>query len=288
MTLQPKIVIICQARTGSSRLPGKVLLPLAGEPLLMRFLERVSMSKHARNLVVATTTNAQDDEIEVLCRRGGYCVFRGHETDLLDRHFRAAQQMEADVVVKIPSDCPLIDPEVIDIVIDAFLERYPHVDYASNLHPGTWPDGNDVEVMTFLALQRAWASASQLHEREHTTPWLWEHNPYVHRLNVERVDGQRLETRHRWTIDHPEDYLLIRAVYNGLYHSNPHFRCEDVMTFLRQHPEIDLLNEHLRGQNWYAAYRQHMDRRNQHTPTAERIQTATIPNDLPPQRRIAL
>lgn len=256
MSMHPKVVIICQARTGSTRLSGKVLLPLAGEPLLLRFLERVSMSKHAANLVVATTQKSQDDEIVSLCEGAGYTVFRGHETDLLDRHFQAASATDADVVVKIPTDCPLIDPRVIDLVIDTYLGSYPHVDYVSNLHPGTWPDGNDVEVMTFLALQRAWASARLPHEREHTTPWLWENNHHIRTLNVERPDGQKLDERHRWTIDHPEDYLLIRAVFDALYWDNPRFRCEDVLSFLAQHPEVDLINEHLRGQGWYTTHLQ--------------------------------
>jgi spore coat polysaccharide biosynthesis protein SpsF len=268
MSLQPRVVIICQARTGSTRLAGKILLPLAGEPLLLRFLERVSMSKYATNLVVATTQKPQDDEIVSLCEGAGYVVFRGHETDLLDRHFRAASMMDADVVVKIPTDCPLIDPRVIDQVIEAFLNAYPHVEYGSNLHPGTWPDGNDVEVMTFLALQRAWASATLPHEREHTTPWFWEDNHNVRMLNVERLDGQKLDERHRWTIDHPEDYLLIRAVFDALYWDNPRFRCEDVLSFLAQHPEVDLINEHLRGQSWYAT---HLQKKTQEFPSKRRI-----------------
>lgn len=160
MSMNPKVVVICQARTGSTRLSGKVLLPLAGEPLLLRFLERVSMSKYAANLVVATTYKPQDDEIVSLCEGAGYAVFRGHETDLLDRHFQAACAMEADVVVKIPTDCPLIDPRVIDLVIDTYLAAYPHVDYVSNLHPGTWPDGNDVEVMTCECVRRSNRMAS--------------------------------------------------------------------------------------------------------------------------------
>ena len=260
MKHSPKVVIICQARMGSTRLSGKIMLPLAGEPLLMRFLERVSLARHARNLIVATTTLERDDEIADLCRIAGYNVFRGHPTDLLDRHFHAARQAEADVVVKIPTDCPLIDPMVIDTVIDEFLKHYPFVDYASNLHPGTWPDGNDVEVMTVLALQRAWVSAREPHEREHTTPWLWEKNPNINSLNVLRPDGRQLEERHRWTIDHPEDYVLVRAVYDSLYHAEPRFSCEQVLSFLEAHPEIDHVNQHLRGQSWYVNYLQSQSR----------------------------
>ncbi len=256
MKISPKVVIVCQARMGSTRLAGKVMLPLAGEPLLMRFLERVSMARYARNMIVATTTLEQDDEIVNRCRIAGYKVYRGHPTDLLDRHFHAARQEEADVVVKIPTDCPLIDPMVIDMVIGEFLKHYPFVDYASNLHPGTWPDGNDVEVMTILALQRAWVTARENHEREHTTPWLWEKNPNINSLNILRPDGRELEARHRWTIDHPEDYVLVRAVYDALYHVGPRFSCEQVLSFLEAHPEIDHVNQHLRGQSWYVTHLQ--------------------------------
>lgn len=254
MTTRPKIAIVCQARMSSSRLPGKVLLPLSGAPLLVRFLERVQRSTYSDRLVVATTVLQVDDVIESLCADHGIEVYRGHPTDLLDRHFHAARHAEADVVVKIPSDCPLIDPHVIDTVIESFIERYPFVDYVSNLHPGTWPDGNDVEVMTMLALHRAWVSARRPHEREHTTPWLWEGNPNISALNIERPDGQVLERRHRWTIDYPEDYILIRAVYDTLYSSNPAFTCEDVLHVMAAHPEIDAANKHLRGRSWYAEY----------------------------------
>lgn len=254
MTTHPRIAIVCQARMSSSRLPGKVLLPLSDAPLLLRFLERIQLSAYAQHLVVATTNLDVDDAIASLCIEHGYTVYRGHPTDLLDRHFHAARLVEADVVVKIPSDCPLIDPHVIDMVIEAFIKPYPFVEYASNLHPGTWPDGNDVEVMTMLALHRAWVSARQPHEREHTTPWLWENNPNIRVLNVMRPDGQVLEQRHRWTIDYPEDYSLIRAVYDALYSSNPAFTCEDILHVMAMHPEIDAVNTHLRGRSWYTEH----------------------------------
>lgn len=247
----PRIVIICQARLGSTRLPKKVLLPLAGKPLLLRFLERVSRSRLAHMVVVATTTDPVDDQLCQLSAEAGYNVFRGHSHDLLDRHLRAAQAFDADVVVKIPSDCPLIDPNIIDTVIASYLACNGTVDYVSNLHPGSWPDGNDVEVMSVKILERAWYAAFLPHEREHTTPWIWDGNAGVRTANVVWNHGPDLSMSQRWTIDYPEDYVLIKAVYDQLYCRSPHFGTMDILSFLSDHPEIAGVNAHLAGVNWY-------------------------------------
>src|SRR5262249_25121812 len=153
-------------------LPGKVLLPLAGRTVLEAQLARIQAAPARFELVVATTTLPADDAIVGVCRRAGVRCFRGHPTDLLDRHVRAARVLRADVVVKIPSDCPLIDPSAIARVLDAPNDEGGE-DYRSNLHPVTWPDGNDVEVMGRAALEQAWLLATRLYEREHTTPFLW-------------------------------------------------------------------------------------------------------------------
>ncbi|MBF0556007.1 MAG: NTP transferase domain-containing protein, partial [Nitrospirae bacterium] len=139
------IMTIIQTRTGSTRLPGKVLLPLGGKPLFVRMVERVKQTSLAGNIVVATTRDAEDDIIEQFCLREAIKCFRGHPVDLLDRHFQAAITFGADAVVKIPSDCPLIDVGVIDQVLGFFIEHPGEFDYVSNLHPATYPDGNDVE-----------------------------------------------------------------------------------------------------------------------------------------------
>jgi spore coat polysaccharide biosynthesis protein SpsF len=166
------VVVVIQARTGSTRLPGKVLLPAAGAPLLQRMLERVTSARTPSDVVVATTMDPADDAVIDIAHRSGVRAVRGHATDLLDRHVRAVHGTAADYVVKIPSDCPLIDPETIDCVIGKALAS--NVDFVSNLHPPTWPDGFDVEVMTRAALETAWHDAKRPHEREHTTPFIWE------------------------------------------------------------------------------------------------------------------
>ncbi len=252
----PKILTVVQARMGSSRLPGKVLLPLAGQPLLVRMVERVRRARLAGTVVVATTTDAADDAIAALCTVHGLPCFRGDALDLLDRHYQAALHYGADVVLKIPSDCPLIAPEVIDEVMGYYLHFADRYDFVSNLHPATFPDGNDVEVMPIAALETAWREARRPLEREHTTPFFWE-NPDRFRLaNVAWETGQDFSMSHRWTIDYPEDYDFIKAVYEELYPTNPTFGLADILHLLERRPDIAQLNARYAGVNWY---RHHLD-----------------------------
>jgi len=252
-----KTLVVVQARTGSSRLPAKVLLPLAGAPLLERMLERVRAARTAFDLVVATTTDPADDIIERLCDRVGVDSFRGHATDLLDRHREAARRAGADAIVKIPSDCPLIDPGVIDQVLGRFLATPERFDFVSNLHPATWPDGNDVEVMTREALETAWREASRPHEREHTTPFLWDQPGRFRVGNVAWPAGRDLSMTHRFTIDYPDDYAFLRAVYEALWRpERPVFGTDEILRFLAERPDVFLRNAQLAGVNWY---RHHLD-----------------------------
>jgi spore coat polysaccharide biosynthesis protein SpsF len=246
-----KIVTIIQARISSTRLPGKTLLPLCGEPLLVRMVERVNQSALKGKIVVATTTNPAEDSIEKICEEKKIDVFRGDEKDLLDRHYQAAKKHKADVVLKIPSDCPLICPVVIDQVIAYFMNHRDDVDYVSNLHPETFPYGNDVEVMTFEALEEAHARAQRALEREHTTPYFWE-NPDQFRIgNVVWESGLDFSKTHRWTIDYPEDYELIKTIFEALYPSNPAFTMEDILQFLEAHPQVAAINAKYLGTSWY-------------------------------------
>lgn len=205
---------------------------------------------------MATTTEPSDDLLVDVCISNGILVSRGSTHDLLSRHLSCAQEYHADVVVKIPSDCPLIDPSVIDRVIQAYLDHQHDVDFVSNLHPATWPDGNDVEVMSMDVLEHASRAANQPHEREHTTPWMWDDNTDVRCLNVLWGEGRDLSMSHRWTVDYPEDYLLIRAIYDQLYPANPHFTTENILDFLSEHPEVQAINSEYVGMNWY---RHHLD-----------------------------
>jgi len=248
-----KIITVIQARMSSTRLPGKVMLPLLGKPLLIRMIERVNSAKLVGNVIVATSTNADDDEIETLCNQNNIICSRGHLTDLLDRHYQAAKQFNAEAVVKIPSDCPLIDPKVIDKVIEHYINS-DEFDFVSNLHPATYPDGNDVEIFSFESLECAWKDATKDYEREHTTPFIWEHQDVFSVGNVTWETGYDYSSTHRWTIDFPEDYEFIRKVYDELYSNNPVFSLNDILTLLKQKPEIAEINQQYLGKYWYESH----------------------------------
>lgn len=251
------IITIIQARTGSSRLPGKVLLPLAGKPLLLRMVERVRMARTPMTVVVATTTDPDDTDIRVLCGQHRILCYSGDPFDLLDRHYRAALLYDADVVVKIPSDCPLIDPAVIDHVLSYWISNHREYDYVSNLHPASWPDGNDVEVMPIAVLYEAWKEASRPLEREHTTPFIWEQPERFRIGNVHWETGSDYSMSHRWTIDYPEDYQFIRRVYDHLYsEDDPRFGIDEILGLLKREPELTKINNVYAGVNWY---RHHLD-----------------------------
>ncbi len=248
------IVTIIQARMKSTRLPNKVYLSLAGKPLLTRMVERVKASKLTGTVVVATTTDPEDDRIYELCRNEGMNVFRGHPTDLLDRHYKAGLKYDADAVVKIPSDCPLIDPNVINRVLKYFIENQNKYDFVSNLHPATYPDGNDVEVIEKEALKSAWKSAKLPFEREHTTPYIWE-NPEEFRIgNVSWETGLDYSMTHRFTIDYEEDYIFIKNVYDELYNVNPLFGINDILYLIQSKPHLKEINNKYNGVNRYRHY----------------------------------
>ena len=246
-----QLTTVVQARRGSSRLPDKVCMDLCGSTLLERMVERVLMAKHVGTVVVDTTTDPQDNLIQSICEQRGWNCFRGHPTDLLDRHYQAALAYGADLVVKIPSDVPLIDPAVVDLVLEQALNQTEKWDYISNLHPGTWPDGNDVEVMPMDVLHAAWTEARLPMEREHTTPFIWERPERFVLKNVVWPLGLDYSMSHRFTIDYPEDYAFIKAVYEALWPQNPTFGLQDILHLLQRNPEIFQINQHYAGVNWY-------------------------------------
>lgn len=250
------ILIVVQTRMSSTRLPCKVLLPVLDKPLLYRMMERVLKAKHASHIVVATTTEPEDKEIENLCKQNSWEVFRGDKDDLLDRHYQAAKKYQADIILKIPSDCPLIDTAIIDKITEFFLANSNNYDYVSNLHPASYPDGNDVEVMTIKALKEAWENADKQMEREHTTPYIWENADKFRIGNILWETGLDYSMSHRWTIDYPEDYIFIKQIFEELYPSNTDFKLNDILDLLKTKPEISKINGELAGVNWY---RNHLD-----------------------------
>jgi spore coat polysaccharide biosynthesis protein SpsF len=234
-----KIVAIIQARTRSTRLPGKVLMDLAGHTVLARVVRRLTRAKLVEQIVVATTDHSGDNAIIRECQHLGVSWFRGSGCDVLDRYYCAARAYAAGAVVRVTSDCPLIDPELLDETVQTFLAQ--EADYASNVFPRTYPRGLDVEVFTMPALERAWREARELHQREHVTPYLYEH-PELFCLiaSVGRSDF----SHHRWTLDTVEDLQFLRAIYSG-FDNRDTFGWREVIALLEREPELADLNSHV-------------------------------------------
>ncbi len=237
---KPRAVAIVQARMGSTRLPGKVLKELAGEPVLARVVQRLSRATQIDEVVVATTQESQDDVLAETCSSRGWHCFRGSEQDVLDRYYQAARQHRADIVVRITSDCPLIDPGIVDALVFA-LRLDPIADYATNtLAPRTYPRGLDVEVMTFDALAKAWREACAPAEREHVTPYLYR-NPASFRLRGLWNDTDYSALR--WTVDTEEDLALVRLIYD--HFKTDTFTWQDALRVVSDHPEWSEINSQI-------------------------------------------
>jgi spore coat polysaccharide biosynthesis protein SpsF len=235
MTEQSNIVAIIQARMGSTRLPGKVLAEICGRPILWHVVERTRAAQSLNSVVVATTTKPADDVIAAFCREHGVDCFRGSEEDVLDRYYMAAREHAAEVVVRITSDCPLIDPEIVDKTVRAFLGERP--DYASNSLIQTYPRGLDTEVMSFRTLEAAWREARLPYQRTHVTPYIYQ-NP--ERFKILPVTGDRNYSAYRWTVDTPEDLELVRAIYTRL--TGESVLLNDVVRLMEREPELADIN----------------------------------------------
>lgn len=234
-----KVIAIIQARMGSTRLPAKVLKDLIGEPLLAHVIARTSRAQTLAQVVVATTQQPADDAIVDLCQQRGWSYSRGSELDVLDRYYQAAKTYEADIVVRITSDCPLIEPTVIDKIVGVFLQRQPKLDYVSNtLSERTYPRGLDVEVIRFEALARAWTDDDNPAWREHVTPYIYRH-PELFQMHTvtHATDYSHL----RWTVDTPQDLDLIQRIYEAFGHNR--FSWHEVLDLLAQHPDWSTINQ---------------------------------------------
>jgi spore coat polysaccharide biosynthesis protein SpsF len=257
----------------SSRLPGKVMLPVLGESLLYRMVERLKMIRHEAQIVIATSEDPGDDIMEQEASKIGVPCFRGSLNNLLDRHYQVAKQYNADIILKIPSDCPLIDPKIIDQVLDFYFESPGQYDFVSNLHPATFPDGNDVEIMTMACIEKAWKEATRQLELEHTTPYIWENAEKFRIGNIIWHTGKDYSMSHRFTIDYQADYDFIEAVFEALYPTKPDFSCEDILKLLEKHPNIYQINAQYSGVNWY---RNHLDELKTIKPDQTKILTKLI------------
>ena len=237
-----KVVAIIQARMGSSRLPGKAMADLGGAPMLARVVARTSRAATVRQVVVATTTETADQVIVDLCAARGWACFRGSQDDVLDRYYQAARQFAAEVVVRITSDCPLIDPSIIDRVVTEFLRLQPDADYVSNVGSRrSFPRGLETEVFSFAALAKAWDEAREPAFREHVTLYMYRRPD---RFRIHDFVNERDCSEMRWTVDTPEDYALVCRIYEHFGHDR--FSWTEVLAVLAAHPEWLELNRHVR------------------------------------------
>ncbi|MDD5031513.1 MAG: glycosyltransferase family protein [Patescibacteria group bacterium] len=239
-----KNLCIIQARYGSNRLPGKVLLPLGGKTVIEQVISRVGQAKkidHRQGgtgkIILATTTKEEDDALEKICPKAGVDCFRGSEDDVLDRYYQAAKKFKAENIIRITGDCPLIDPEIIDKVVDLYEKS--GVDYATNVIPPTFPDGLDTEIFSFAALEKAWRETNLASQREHVTIYLWQ-NPEIFK-QIHLKNDINLSKR-RWVLDNPEDYEFMKLVYSKLYPAKPNFNLADLLKFFADNPEIEKIN----------------------------------------------
>lgn len=236
-----RIIAIIQARIGSTRLPSKVLEDIAGKPMLTRVVNRTSKAKNVHSIMIATTTNPIDDAIAYLCKQQGWAYFRGSEEDVLDRYYQASLTVKATAIVRITADCPLIEPEIIDRVIDKFLSCHPEPDYVSNTLHRTFPRGLDVEVISTNAMAKAWEESKDLASREHVTPYIWRQPDKFVISNIKNdVDLSHM----RWTVDTAEDLIFIRKVYDNLAADD--FTWRQVLKLLSSHPEWLEINRHIK------------------------------------------
>jgi spore coat polysaccharide biosynthesis protein SpsF len=236
-------VIVVQARMTSTRLPGKVLMELEGRPLLERELERLGRCTLADEVVLAVTTNADDDLLVALADRLGLRWYRGSEHDVLSRYAGAAREAQADLVVRVTSDCPLIDPEETDAVIGALQERRERCDYASNRLEPQLPRGLDVEALWRDVLERMDRLATSRPAREHVTWFCYVERPDLFALHSVRrpVDAHDL----RWTVDTADDLAMVRRLYADLGLAERPMALADVIAHVREHPEIAAINAHI-------------------------------------------
>lgn len=267
-----KTIAIIQARMGSSRLPGKVLLDISGQPMLARVVERSRLAHTLEEVVVATTSDPSDDPVAALCAQRGYVCYRGSQHDVLDRYYQAAKTFAAGVIVRITADCPLIDPAVIDQTVGAFQgqvssdtsfsvinspdstsdpDNGPPWDFAANRLPPPWgrtfPIGLDTEVCTFRALERAWKEADKPYQREHVMPYLYDHGAFRALLLNTEPDYGTL----RWTVDTAEDLQLVRQIYTN-FAPRWDFSWLEVIDLFERQPSLAQINRQVQHKDFRA------------------------------------
>ena len=232
-------MIIVQARMGSSRLPGKVLKEVNGKTLLEYLIVRLRRVKQADQIIIATTIKEEDIQIVDMCKKLDVPFYRGSEEDVLSRYYEAALHYKGDLIVRVTSDCPLIDPSIVDKALTFYIENHNEIDYVSNNLKQTYPEGMDVEIFPFSILKEAYEEPKRESEREHVTPFI-KYNPIRYRLS--NIEYSENFSHYRWTVDTSEDLHLITKILNTLYNDKPEFTMKDIVSVMKSNPEWISIN----------------------------------------------
>lgn len=246
-----KITAIIQARMGSTRLPGKVMMKIKDKTVIQHVIERVRNAKLINDVIVATTTNIRDNPIEYEAKKLNAKCFRGSENNVLSRYYLAALKNKSDIILRITSDCPLIDSKLMDSMIDKFLLYYRNndVDYMSNFDvvENTFPRGMDIEIFTFETLEKAYKNSTKDYEKEHVTPYMYKENTD---FKIKGFKNKVNLSQYRLTLDTIEDFKAISAIYNYLYDDNQLFGMEDIVNILIKYNYISKINENIKQKKY--------------------------------------
>lgn len=240
---------IIQARMGSTRLPGKTMKIIGGKPLIWQVVRRVNRAKKIDKVIVATTNNPEDDVIEELAKKEKWLFYRGSAENVLERYYQAAKKFNSKIIVRITSDCPLIEPKIIDKCIELFVKN--KVAYLSNIVGGktTFPLGLAVEVFTFNALKKAYQNATEDYEKEHVTPYIYENKKNKFRIGKPLKAFSFYARNYRLTVDYPEDLLMVEKIYNALYRPKSIIDFRKTIYFLDKNPDIVSININCQQKN---------------------------------------
>ena len=239
-----KVVCLVLARVGSTRLPGKILKEICGKTILHHEIDRLKKCKEIDEIVIATTDKEDDDKIVNEAKKLSVKYFRGSENDVLSRFYYSAKENNADIIVRVTSDCPCIDFEILDKMLIYFKDKYKEkqVDYLSNTIKRTYPRGYDIEIFTFSALEKSYINAKKEYEREHVTPYIYDKTNNFLKLSFENTEDY---SKYRVTLDTIEDFIVIKNIFENLYYKNPYFKLNDVVQYLNNNLHIVDINKHI-------------------------------------------
>jgi len=249
-----KPIAIIQARMSSTRLPGKVLKPILGRPMLWHIVHRLKHVTALAKIIVATSDQPSDDPVRRFCSENAIPFFAGSENDVLDRFYQAALIFQGDPLIRITGDCPFVDPKIVSELLSLYQKSYAdHIGVATGagaiyLDGGRFPDGLDAECIRLSALEKAWREATEQSDREHVTPYIWQ-NKGIFRCQV--LKSPKDYSHMRWTVDNEEDFQLVTNIYENLYRDDKPFLMKDILNYLSQHPEIANMNSAFIGLEGY-------------------------------------